>query len=66
MSYKPLRPFGSGESWMFFKAVWDFLWGGKFPFKNTDTVKVEWDGTNYSFKAAPPKEGSGSNENVWL
>jgi hypothetical protein len=42
------------------RRVWDCLWGGKFPFASTDTVKVGWNGSDYFFTAQPARAGGGA------
>lgn len=39
---------------LFCVAVWEYLWGGKFPFNDSDTVKVERSQSGYYFHAAAP------------
>ena len=44
---------------MFFaRCVWWCIWGGRFPFRDTDTVKVDNSGGFYSFNAKPSRNAS--------
>ena len=53
-TYRPRKPVGTSAAWMFFKAVWDMLWGGKFPFIDTDSVKWDRSESGYAARAALP------------
>ena len=66
--YRPRKPVGTSQFMLFCIAVWEMLWNGKFPFRNTDTVKVERGPGGYAFHAAQPaaaggKSGGGSMNN---
>lgn len=49
-NYKPPLPTGNSPVAMFARAVWFRLFGGEFPFGDTDTVKVDYTGGKYYFK----------------
>lgn len=43
---------------MFFaRCVWWCIWGGRFPFANTDTVTYEYTNGHYLFKTKPSRAG---------
>jgi hypothetical protein len=60
----PPLPEGYTLQSFFRKCVWYCLWGGRFPFANSDTVQVQWNGSAYSFKAAPAR-GGGATSGLW-
>jgi hypothetical protein len=47
----PELPGGDGRLSFFKRCVWWAIWGGRFPFGNTDTVKIENIGGKYYFTA---------------
>src|SRR6185312_10882966 len=52
---RPIRPPENRSMLHFMMAgVWDMLWGRKFPFFDTDTVKVIRQENGYGFQAFPP------------
>lgn len=50
---KPQLPSGTSPRMFFMRCVWFALWGGRFPFGDTDTVKVDYIGGKYYFKIKP-------------
>jgi len=56
--FKPRKPSDPGGNWsqffQFLIAVWEMLWNGGFPFKDTPTVKWDRSSTGYAAHAAPP------------
>ena len=58
-TYRPPRPEGESDEARYHQAVWDTLWGGKFPFKDTDTVRVDASpGSGYAIRVVLPKGNS--------
>src|ERR1017187_8327346 len=55
--YRPRRPSGTSQFMLFCIAVWDYLFGGKFPFIDTDTVKWDRSSNGYAARAAQPAAG---------
>ena len=55
--YHPDKPSGTSRFLLFCIAVWEYLFNGKFPFIDTDTVKVERGPNGYAFKASLPTAG---------
>jgi len=42
-------------------SIWEYLFNGKFPFVDTETVKVERGPNGYGFRAFPPSAGGKSS-----
>lgn len=55
--YRPPRPTGTSRFHLFMQAVHDRLFGGKFPFIDTDSVKWERGASGYSARASLPSAG---------
>lgn len=56
----PKLPSGQTPKFFFMRCLWFAIWGGKFPFQDTDTVKCIFENGYYGFKAAPQNNGGGS------
>ena len=54
----PELPGGDGRLSFFKRCVWWSIWGGRFPFGDTDTVKIINEGGKYYFNAARPAVAS--------
>lgn len=54
----PTKPVGTSPFWFFMRGVWEYLWGGKFPFKNSPTIEFEWVGGNWFANAINIKGGT--------
>jgi hypothetical protein len=52
---RPQLPSGKSPRMFFARCVWWALWGGRFPFANSDTVTVEYTAGHYYFKAKPSR-----------
>ena len=61
----PPKPEGYSLQSFFRRCVWEALWGGKFPFADTNTVKFSWNGSSYQAEAAPPGRGGGVSGVHW-
>ena len=61
MGYRPRKPVGTSQFMLFSIAVWDYLFGGKFPFIDTDTVKWDRGPNGYAARAAQPAAGGGGS-----
>ena len=59
--YRPRKPTGTSRKMLFFTAVWEFLWGGKFPFIDTDTVKWDRGGSGYAANVKAARGGAGGS-----
>jgi len=57
--FRPRKPTGSTDFMVFCIAVWESLWGGKFPFIDSDTVRWNRGPNGYSAIAAATR-GAGS------
>lgn len=55
---KPQLPTGNSPRMFFMRCVWFALWGGRFPFANSDTVTVEFKNGHYSFKSKSVQRGA--------
>lgn len=63
--FLPPLPTGISERKMFFRAVWFCLFGGSFPFGNTDTVTIEFSGGKYYFNARTSNARSLNRVHRW-
>ena len=54
---RPQLPSGESPRMFFARCVWRCIWGGRFPFRDTDTVKVDNSGGFYSFNAKTARTG---------
>lgn len=50
----PPKPQGSSPKWFFFRRVWDYCFGGKFPIKGVGGVVVKWVENHYEISSAAP------------
>ena len=48
----PQLPVGETPKFYFMRCLWFAIWGGKFPFVDSDTVKISWSNNGYSFRTA--------------
>lgn len=54
---RPQLPSGNSPRMFFARCLWWCIWGGRFPFRDTDTVKVDNSGGFYSFTAKTSRQG---------
>ncbi len=55
----PKKPIGSSPKWFFFRRVWDFLFGGKFPITGFNGIIVKWTEGKYRIGlASEPRAGT--------
>lgn len=64
-NYIPPKPSGDSPFMVFCRAVWDALFNGKFPFKNTETVKWNWEGGQWKAEVKVPPVSSGISGMFW-
>ena len=62
----PELPGGDGRLSFFKRCVWWAIWGGRFPFGNTDTVKIEHIGGKYYFTAGKAAAVSAAGLWPWM
>jgi hypothetical protein len=55
--YVPKKPTGSGTIWQWRRAIWDLLFGGKFPIRGDDPVIITWENGFYRVTAKPQRSG---------
>lgn len=55
--YRPRKPSGNSPFHRFSVAVWDYLFGGKFPLIDTDSVKWDRSPLGYAARATLPSAG---------
>lgn len=60
---RPQLPSGNTPRMFFARCVWWCIWGGRFPFGDTDTVRIEHSNDLYFFHAKPSR-GGGSTQFV--
>ena len=55
-------PSGQTPKFFFMRAVWFAIFGGRFPFTDSNTVKWSWDNGYYSFSAAQQQQAAASEQ----